>query len=203
TISKVSADHESAPFLTIRVKPAADLNRLEEVLVVTRVNEQLPSISADSSPQRAADILAQRLPSVPTPEPKAEAKSGTKPESAAGQKRGAPAESALPTKERPPDSVTKPPVSRLNGTVVRSATASETNSVQKKAQPGATPVTSGRYSPDDGAAQTTAAPTHTSPAHQASQKKAMPSAGKAKSQPSSLPAVASPATEGSPEKPPR
>lgn len=61
-------------FLNIRVKPAADLSRLEEVLVVTRVVETTPS-TADlpSGPVRAADILAERLPSVP---PKAPAVSG-------------------------------------------------------------------------------------------------------------------------------
>jgi hypothetical protein len=167
------------------------------------VNEQLPSISADSSPQRAADILAQRLPSVPKPEPKAETKSGTKPESAAGQKPGAPAVSALSRKERPPDSVTKQPVSHLSGAAARSATASDPNSVQKKTQPGATPLTSGRSSPAAGAAQTTAAPTPASPAHQAAREKAMPAINKPRPQPSSSPTAAPPASEGSPEKPPR
>jgi len=52
-------------FLNIRVKPAADLSRLEEVLVVTRVVETTPSTAEPSGPVRAADILAERLPSVP------------------------------------------------------------------------------------------------------------------------------------------
>jgi len=52
-------------FLNIRVKPAADLGRLEEVLVVTRVVETAPSTAETSGPVRAADILAERLPSVP------------------------------------------------------------------------------------------------------------------------------------------
>jgi rod shape-determining protein MreC len=51
-------------FLTIRVKPAANLSKLEEVLVVTKLVEQEPT-QLESGPVRAADILAQRLPSVP------------------------------------------------------------------------------------------------------------------------------------------
>jgi rod shape-determining protein MreC len=48
-------------FLNIRLKPAADLNRLEEVLVVT---EPPPAQTDTEAPVRAADILAQRLPGV-------------------------------------------------------------------------------------------------------------------------------------------
>jgi rod shape-determining protein MreC len=62
TVSQVSPGREM--FLNIQVKPAADLSRLEEVLVVTEKQEQ--SAVADSGARlRAADILAQRLPSVP------------------------------------------------------------------------------------------------------------------------------------------
>jgi rod shape-determining protein MreC len=51
-------------FLNIKVKPSADLSRLEEVLVVTEKQEQSPA--ADGGGRvRAADILAERLPSVP------------------------------------------------------------------------------------------------------------------------------------------
>src|SRR5579863_2821022 len=51
-------------FLNIRVKPAANLSRLEEVLVITQEEEREPVVS-DGVRVRAADILAQRLPSVP------------------------------------------------------------------------------------------------------------------------------------------
>jgi rod shape-determining protein MreC len=62
TVSKVSPGREM--FLNIQVKPAADLSRLEEVLVVTEKQEQ--KVVVDSGARvRAADILAQRLPSVP------------------------------------------------------------------------------------------------------------------------------------------
>ena len=62
TVTKVSPGREM--FLKIEVKPAADLSRLEEVLVVTEKQEQ--NAVVDSGVRvRAADILAQRLPSVP------------------------------------------------------------------------------------------------------------------------------------------
>jgi rod shape-determining protein MreC len=51
-------------FLSIRVQPAANLGRLEEVLVITRIVEKEPEAPESSGPVRAADILAQRLPTV-------------------------------------------------------------------------------------------------------------------------------------------
>ena len=51
-------------FLNVRVTPSANLNRLEEVLVITKVVEKESDIKG-LGPIRAADILAQRLPSVP------------------------------------------------------------------------------------------------------------------------------------------
>jgi rod shape-determining protein MreC len=53
-------------FLIIRVHPAANLGKLEEVLVITKKEERSPPASAaETRPMRASDILAQRLPSVP------------------------------------------------------------------------------------------------------------------------------------------
>jgi len=63
TVTKVSQGAEL--FLNIRVKPAADLSRLEEVLVITQQAEKEPALAEGVPPMRAADILAQRLPSVP------------------------------------------------------------------------------------------------------------------------------------------
>jgi rod shape-determining protein MreC len=62
-VSKVSTGHDM--FLNIQVKPAADLSRVEEVLVVTEKQEREPDVAETGSRMRAADILAQRLPSVP------------------------------------------------------------------------------------------------------------------------------------------
>jgi rod shape-determining protein MreC len=62
TVSQVSPGKEM--FLSIKVKAAADLSRLEEVLVVTE-NQERPAVTESGGKVRAADILAQRLPSVP------------------------------------------------------------------------------------------------------------------------------------------
>jgi rod shape-determining protein MreC len=61
TVSNVARGPE---FLVVTVKPAASLNHLEEVLVITKKQEREPKVSA-AAPVRAADILAERLPSVP------------------------------------------------------------------------------------------------------------------------------------------
>ena len=61
-VTKVSPGQEL--FLNIRVKPAADLSRLEEVLVITQLQEEEPQV-AGTQHLRAADVLAQRLPSIP------------------------------------------------------------------------------------------------------------------------------------------
>lgn len=66
-VASIAPDRENDPFLAVKIKPAADLNRLEEVLVVTKVTEQAPAVAASPVPQRAADILAERLPSVSKP----------------------------------------------------------------------------------------------------------------------------------------
>jgi rod shape-determining protein MreC len=62
TVKKTTTGPEM--FLNIRVRPAADLSKLEEVLVITRQEERTPSV-AETGRVRAVDILAQRLPSVP------------------------------------------------------------------------------------------------------------------------------------------
>ena len=62
TVTKVSAGPEV--FLNVRVRPATNLSKLEEVLVITKKEERTPAIT-ESSPSRAVDILSQRLPSVP------------------------------------------------------------------------------------------------------------------------------------------
>jgi rod shape-determining protein MreC len=60
-------------FLNIKIKPATSLSRLEEVLVLVE-KQQRPSLADEKTRVRAADILAQRLPSVPD-KPVADAKS--------------------------------------------------------------------------------------------------------------------------------
>lgn len=83
-------------FLAIRVRPAANLSKLEEVLVVTKLVEQEPT-QLQTGPVRAADILAQRLPSVPD-KPPADA---AKPKDAPANEAANPAVPA-PGKPSPP-----------------------------------------------------------------------------------------------------
>ena len=63
-VGTVSDIRRGGEFLQVTIKPAAALNHLEEVLVITQKLEREPSV-AGSAQVRAADILAQRLPSVP------------------------------------------------------------------------------------------------------------------------------------------
>ena len=61
-VTKVSQGSEL--FLNIRVRPAANLSRLEEVLVVTKIDERQAEPD-HAGTARAVDILAERLPTVP------------------------------------------------------------------------------------------------------------------------------------------
>jgi len=91
-------------FLNIRVRPGANLSRLEEVLVVTKIDERQAQ-PEQTGPVRAIDILAERLPTVP-PKPDAAADaaktSGAQP---SGTAIGA-ASAAAPSGSKPND--TKP-----------------------------------------------------------------------------------------------
>lgn len=62
TVSKVSPGKDL--FLNIKVKPAANLSRLEEVLIVTEKQDR-ETMAENGGKVRAADVLAERLPSVP------------------------------------------------------------------------------------------------------------------------------------------
>src|SRR5580658_1974234 len=61
----VSVEPGKDLFLNIRVVPSSRLDQLEEVLVVTKITEKMPD-TKDLGPLRASDILAERLPTVPT-----------------------------------------------------------------------------------------------------------------------------------------
>ena len=62
TVMKVGSGKDL--FLNIKIKPAADLSKLEEVLVLVEKQER-QATAEDAVRMRASDILAQRLPSVP------------------------------------------------------------------------------------------------------------------------------------------
>lgn len=75
SVAKVTSGKDL--FLTIKVKPAANLSKLEEVLVLVEKPEK-QSVADETTHTRAADILAQRLPSVPD-KPPADAATSTTP----------------------------------------------------------------------------------------------------------------------------
>ncbi len=67
TVERVSPDRDRDFFLSIQIKPAADLSRLEEVLVVTRIESTVPALKieeAASGDERVADKLAEHLPTI-------------------------------------------------------------------------------------------------------------------------------------------
>lgn len=94
TVIGSAPDRENDPFLVIKIKPAADLNRLEEVLVITEMADNSHSASAGPEPMRAADILSQRLPSVPKVDPSA-------PKTPGSTQTGVPTLKTSPTPAKP------------------------------------------------------------------------------------------------------
>lgn len=165
-------------FLNIRVKPAADLSRLEEVLVVSKVVENTPSTSEPSAPVRAADILAERLPSVPPKPPAVPAReaagtstAATKPSAAASPSNG---------------------VTGANSTETRPSTPA---AVQSQASAGA--ATPGEATPDNPAKKPAAKPAGTAPGGGA-----VGAASDAGIKPAVVkPAASKPAASGNPDKP--
>ena len=70
TVERVVNDPEHDPYVAVVVRPAVNLSRLDEVLVITETQNTMPTAMQQdiaTSEQRAADVLAQRLPSVPPP----------------------------------------------------------------------------------------------------------------------------------------
>ncbi|HLK08562.1 MAG TPA: rod shape-determining protein MreC [Candidatus Angelobacter sp.] len=143
TVIASTPDHDNDPFLVIKIKPAADLNRLEEVLVITEMADSSHTASAGPEPMRAADILSQRLPSVPKVDPNAPKTPGA----------GVPAPKASPTpaKGNPLTTGTeqKPAVSSgqakplATGTPAATSTLNKTGEAKKPSsagQPTATPA---------------------------------------------------------------
>jgi rod shape-determining protein MreC len=70
TVERVVNDPERNPYVAVLVRPSVNLSRLDEVLVITETRNTIPATMQQdiaTSEQKAADILAQRLPSVPPP----------------------------------------------------------------------------------------------------------------------------------------
>ncbi len=69
-VERIVPDPDQNPYVALVVKPAVNLSRLDEVLVITQTQNTMPaSMQQDvtSSEEKAADILAQRLPGVLPP----------------------------------------------------------------------------------------------------------------------------------------
>jgi rod shape-determining protein MreC len=73
TIESIEPDPLHQPYTAIRIKTAANLNRLEEVLVITGTSATLPPSAAQDAAaaeataetnRRAADLIAEKLPSL-------------------------------------------------------------------------------------------------------------------------------------------
>ena len=63
-VGTIASVRRGGEFLSVKVRPAAALNHLEEVLVITSRQTREPAVASTAS-VRAADVLAERLPSVP------------------------------------------------------------------------------------------------------------------------------------------
>jgi rod shape-determining protein MreC len=106
TVTKVGSGKDL--FLNIKIKPAANLSKLEEVMVLVEKQER-QATAEENVRVRAADILAQRLPSVPD-KPAADAKSATdgKPTTDAAPGSATPAISKAPAKPLSAATITAP-----------------------------------------------------------------------------------------------
>jgi rod shape-determining protein MreC len=79
TVVKVVSDPDREPYVDIVLKPAANLQHLDEVLVVTETSDQLPAAAQrdlakseaagaeEVEMQRASDVLAEKLPGLEDP----------------------------------------------------------------------------------------------------------------------------------------
>jgi rod shape-determining protein MreC len=134
TVMKVSPGADL--FLNIRVKPSANLSRLEEVLVITRKEDRAPSV-AETNSVRAVDILTQRLPSVPDkPEAGTNLPQGAEPSATA-------AKSAIATPKPPGEAGRNNPAgSSAAQTAVKPKTQKAVHVVKRVSQPATQPATS-------------------------------------------------------------
>src|ERR1700692_2732524 len=103
TVTKVGSGKDL--FLNIKIKTAADLSQLEEVLVLVEKQER-QATADDAVRMRASDILAQRLPSVPD-KPAADANSAASAPGINGQSTAARPKAEI---KQPAATVAKPGV---------------------------------------------------------------------------------------------
>lgn len=144
TVTKVSPGHEL--FLNIRIQPATNLAKLEEVLVVTEVVSREPA-AAQAGSARAVDVLAQRLPSVPDKPaedaPKTIAPDETKRLPEANPPASTPAKPTVKPNSGKPEVESTPRVAQTGGAPkLDSAAAGAAKPATIKSTSGATPTTS-------------------------------------------------------------
>jgi rod shape-determining protein MreC len=126
-VGTVSRVNPAGTFLNVEVKPSAQLNRLEEVLVITKIVEKAPVMNDQSAPVRAIDILAQRLPSVPPPKPTPQTK-------APATAQPKPAGTTLqPNAEAAPPAAVPPETAGQASTPTKPAPSAEKNAASAKA----------------------------------------------------------------------
>ena len=131
SVMKVSRSADS--FLTIRVRPSADLSKLEEVLVITQREQKAPAVSQTN--MRAADILAMRLPSVPDKPAEDPNKPGAKTAAPVAE----PDAGSTPKVVPPSGAPSKPDTSSATGRSPRSAVPVMAPPASKPAPPTSTP----------------------------------------------------------------
>lgn len=137
TVTKVSPGQEV--FLNVRVKPAVNLSRLEEVLVIVK-KEERQAVAEDVAPVRAADVLAQRLPGVPDKPPADDPNKPKTADSASGQQN--------PPAVPPAVSPTKPPPPKPNASTGSVPRAEGVSATQSSGTPVMKPVVSNTQTND-------------------------------------------------------
>ena len=137
TVMKVSPGADL--FLNIRLKPAASMNRLEEVLVITKKEDRAPSL-AEAGRVRAVDILTQRLPSVPD-KPAGGTAGGTAGAAAGNTTAPAAGNASIGPSAGTPSTMTPSTSSPASTRAIKPATPADTAPAPKKApaQPAANP----------------------------------------------------------------
>ena len=177
TVAKVNQGKKDS-FLEIQLQPAAHLSKLEEVLVVTKVEDRSPTPSEVAGQVRAIDILTRRLPSVPDKPSETAAPAATGQPSGTAQKPPLPGTvapkasgqtaSATGTAKAPPIQGTGPQTTQRSGIVAGAETSAKPVSA-----PASQAIT--KPSPTSGTAGVTRLPaTSTAPAKPAESKKNPP-----------------------------
>jgi rod shape-determining protein MreC len=110
TVDRVVSQPEGT-LVNVLVKPAANLARLEEVLIITSTGSQMPAAmqtDLSDAQQRASDILAERLPSREDPNAPAANAQGQSGQNPAGQATKTGPDLSLPTPPPQPPAAVHP-----------------------------------------------------------------------------------------------